>query len=829
MEIPETLTPGMKQYFEIKQKHPDCILLFRMGDFYETFYNDAITISKELEIVLTSRGKGEKKAPLAGIPYHALEPYLAKLVRKGHKVAICEQLEDPRQAKGLVKRGVVRIVTPGTVVEDSMLEQKNNNFIMSLYSNGNEYFIALCDISTGELLTLECEEEQLVDEVTRFNPSECILPLSLTINYELLSKLSKAKIFITKFEDRHFIQDIAKLTLLTHFQIDGLEHFGIEDSKLINACGALLAYLKENHLQGMQHINKIIRLNREDHMTLDAASARNLELIKNLREGTNKATLLNVLDKTKTPMGSRKLKSWIKSPLLNSDKIKKRLEAVNLFFNNPALREELQLLLKNFSDIERILSRVNCNNAMPKDLLALKISLKKCPLIKEKFMLPIKILLENKEENNLLLDIYLLEDLSEITDLIQRAIREDVASVIRDGGVIKPNYDSRLNDIYQAKLNGKEYIRNLEVKEKERTGIKNLRIGFNRIFGYFIEVSKSNLHLVPQDYIRKQTTANGERYITEELKKQEELILNAEEKIKALEIEIYQEIVKKIAEKTDKIQDTANKIAIIDVILSFAAVASEKNYVKPLINDSSLIDIYDSRHPVLESLEKDFVPNDIRIDCNEMMIITGPNMAGKSTVMRQLALNVLMAQCGSFVAASRANIGIVDKIFTRVGAHDDLSSGQSTFMVEMLEVANILNNASKKSLIILDEIGRGTSTFDGVSIAWAVAEHIYGKIKAKTMFATHYHVLNKLAEQLTYVKNYSMAVKEEEGDIIFLRTLLEGGTDKSYGIHVAKLAGIPQATLVRASEIQKQLEAEDEMLKRLNAKLHIDQKTLKEL
>ncbi|MBU2589207.1 MAG: DNA mismatch repair protein MutS [Nanoarchaeota archaeon] len=819
----------MKQYFEIKQKHPDCILLFRMGDFYETFYNDAITISKELEIVLTSRGKDEKKAPLAGIPYHSLEPYLAKLVRKGYKVAICEQLEDPKLAKGLVKRGVVRIVTPGTVVEDSMLEQKSNNYIMSLFSHADEYAIALCDISTGELLALECEEKQLVDEIIKFNPSECILPLSLTVNQDLLNKLSKIGVFITKFEDRHFIFDIAKLTLLTHFKVDSLEHFEIEDSKLINSCGALLAYLKENQLQGMSHINKIIKLNREDHMTLDAASARNLELIKNLRDGTNRGSLLGVLDKTKTSMGSRRLRSWITSPLLNVNKIKKRLEAVNIFFNNPALREELQLLLKNFADIERILSRINCNNAMPKDILALKYSLKKCPFIKEKFMLPIKILLENKEENNLLLDVYLLEDLSEITNLIQNAIREDAAAVIRDGGVIKPNYHPELNEIYQAKLNSKEFIRNLEAREKERTGIKNLRIGFNRIFGYFIEVSKSNLHLIPQDYIRKQTTSNGERYITEELKKQEELILNAEEKIKVLEIKLYQEIINKISEKTDIIQDIANKIAIIDVLLSFATVATENNYVKPIINESSMIDIYDSRHPVIEKLEKNFVPNDIRIDCNEMMIVTGPNMAGKSTVMRQLALNVLMAQCGSFVPTSRASIGIVDKIFTRVGAHDDLASGQSTFMVEMLEVANILNNATKKSLIILDEIGRGTSTFDGVSIAWAVAEHIYGKIKAKTMFATHYHVLNKLAEQLTYVKNYSVAVKEEDGDIVFLRTLLEGGTDKSYGIHVAKLAGIPQATLVRAAEIQKQLEAEDEMLKKLNAKLHIDQKTLKGL
>ncbi len=829
ISVPGNLTPAMRQYFEIKQKHPDCILLFRMGDFYETFSKDAITVSKELEIVLTSRGKGEKKTPLAGIPYHALESYLARLVKRGYKVAICEQLEDPKEAKGIVKRGVVRIVTPGTVIEDSMLEQKSNNYIMSLYGHGDEYFIALCDISTGEMLTLDCDEQQLVNEIIKFNPSECILPFSLSVNQELLRNISKIGVFVTKFDDKHFMHDIAKLSLLNHFKIDSLEGFGIEETKLVNACGALLAYLKENHLQGMKHINKIRRLNKEDHMTLDGASARNLELVKNLRDGSSKGSLIEVLDKTKTAMGSRKLRKWIKAPLLNVNKIKKRIEAVDLIFNNPALKEELQNLLKGFSDIERILSRINCNNALPKDILALKSSLKKCPLIKEKLMLPIKILLENKEENNLLLEAYIFEDLEGLISLIEKAIREDAAQVLRDGGVIKPDFDSELNKVYQAKVNSKQFIRDLEAREKERTGIKNLRIGFNRVFGYFLEVSKRNLHLVPEDYIRKQTTANGERFITEELKKQEELILNSEEKIKILENKFYQEIMKQISEKTYAIQDTANKIAIIDVVQSFASVAAENNYVKPLVNESSLIEVIDSRHPVLEKIEKDFVPNDVRIDCNEMMIITGPNMAGKSTVMRQLALNVLMAQCGCFVAADKANIGVVDKIFTRVGAHDNLSRGQSTFMVEMLEVANILNNATKKSLIILDEIGRGTSTFDGVSIAWAVAEHIYAKIKAKTMFATHYHVLNKLAEQLTYVKNYSIAVKEEEDNIVFLRKLLEGGTDKSYGVHVARLAGVPKETLVRATEIQEQLEAEDEMLKKLNAKLHVDQKTLKEV
>ena len=825
---PENLTPAMRQYVEIKQRYPDALLMFRMGDFYEMFFDDAVKASKELEIVLTSRGQGDKKAPLAGIPFHALEPYLAKLVKKGYKVAICEQLEDAKKAKGIVKRCVVRIVTPGTLIEDSMLEQKDNNYILSLYQHGEEYALALCDISTGEMLAFKCPEQELFNEIAKFNPSECVLPASLAVNQKVIKQLEKRGIFITKYEDWHFASEKAEIMLKEHFNVQSIDGFGISGDIRLNACGALVRYLKETHLQGMKHISSIRKLDRGKHMTLDAASVRNLELMQNMMDGSSRGTLLDVLDTTMTPMGSRMLKQWIKSPLLDKCEIMGRLKAVEIFFQSSMLRQDMQSLMKNFADIERIMGRINCGTATPKDLLALKGSLAKLPKMKDALIPTVKKLLEEKK-SNMLVEAYLFKDVSAIVNLISDSIREDASQSIREGNVINPGYNEELNSLYQAKSSGKEYIRNLEKAEKEKTGIKALKIGFNKVFGYYIEISKKNIHLTPKNYIRKQTTANAERYITEELKRQEELILNAEEKGKELEAEIFKEIMSRITEKTEDIQDCANKTAILDMLQCFATKASENNYVMPEINNSDRLEISESRHPVLERLEKNFVPNDIMLGANEMAIITGPNMAGKSTVMRQAALITLMAQCGSFVPAANASIGIVDKIFTRVGAHDDLSRGQSTFMVEMLEVANILNNATEKSLVILDEIGRGTSTFDGVSIAWAVAEHIYGKIRSKTMFATHYHILNKLEEQLPGVKNYNIAVKDEDGEIVFLRNLISGGTDKSYGIHVARLAGVPKETLARAAEIQKSLEDEDEMLRKLNARLHVEQKTLSEL
>ncbi|MBU2638788.1 MAG: DNA mismatch repair protein MutS [Nanoarchaeota archaeon] len=830
MELnPDNLTPAMRQYFDFKQMHPDCLLLFRMGDFYETFYEDAVNASKALEITLTSRGAGEKKAPLAGIPFHALEPYLAKLVKKGFKVAICEQVEDPKKAKGLVKRDVVRIVTPGTVMEDSLLDTKSNNYIMALYVNGDGYSAALCDTSTGEFFVTEGNYESLQNDIARYSPVECLIPLSLAVNAEILSMLEKGNIFVTKYDDRHYRNENAKASLLSHFRVSTMQGFGIEDeSNEVNAAGALIRYLRETQMMALPHISRISSLKKGSAMAMDAATIRNLELLNNLRDNSSKNTLIDVLGKAQTAMGARLLRRWIKEPLLDAKEINKRLNAVDLFRKSSLLREEVLAILKNIFDIERVASRVSAGIAMPRELLSLKTSLEQSALLKKELVHFVSKILENKEDNALL-DYYNLDDFADATELIKNAIKPEPAALIREGGVINPAYNKELEKLHSIKTNAKHFIRDLENEERKKTGIKSLKIGFNRVFGYYIEVSKPNLSLVPSSYIRKQTTANGERYVTEELKKQEELILNAEEKMLGLEQSIYSNVLAMLSTYSKQMQDTASKIAVIDIFTAFAVIAIENNYAKPDVDNGNEIILVDSRHPVIERIQQGFVPNDISVKKGDICIITGPNMAGKSTVMRQLALNVLMCQIGCFVAASSAKIGVVDRIFTRVGAYDDLSSGQSTFMVEMLETANILNNATPDSLIILDEIGRGTSTFDGVAIAWAIAEHIYSRIKARTLFATHYHVMNKLSEQLPNVKNYNIAVKEENGSIVFLRKLLEGGTDKSYGIHVAKIAGMPSELLVRANEIQQKLIEEDEMLKKLNAKMHVEQKRLKDV
>ncbi len=826
---PEILTPAMRQYFEFKQMHPDCLLLFRMGDFYETFYEDAVNASRALEITLTSRGSGEKKAPLAGIPYHALEPYLAKLVKKGFKVAICEQVEDPKKAKGLVKRDIVRIVTPGTVMEDSLLDTKSNNYIMSLYANGNDYSAALCDTSTGEFFITEGAVENLPSDIARHAPVECLIPMSLAVNSELIAMLEKNNVFVARYDDRHFRNESAKAGLFSHFNVSTMQGFGIEDeSNAVNAAGALIRYLRETQMMALLHINKISALKKGHAMAMDAATIRNLELLNNIRDNSSKNTLLDVLGKTQTATGARLLRKWIKEPLIDAKEINRRLNAVDLFKKSSLLREEVLAILKNIFDIERIASRVSAGIAMPRELLSLKSSLEQVGLLKKELVHFVSKILENKEDNALL-DYYNFDDFAEAIELIRNAIRPEPAALIRDGGVINPSYNQELEMLHSIKSNAKQFIRDLEDEERKKTGIKSLKIGFNRIFGYYIEVSRPNLSLVPASYIRKQTTSNGERYVTEELKKQEELILNAEEKMLELEQQIYSNVLAMLSTYSRQMQDAASKAAVIDIFTAFASIAIENNYARPSVDNSAEITLMGSRHPVIEKIQTGFVPNDVSVRKGEICIITGPNMAGKSTVMRQLALNVLMCQIGCFVAASSAKIGVVDRIFTRVGAYDDLSSGQSTFMVEMLETANILNNATPDSLIILDEIGRGTSTFDGVAIAWAIAEHIYSRIKARTLFATHYHVMNKLAEQLPNVKNYNIAVKEENGSIVFLRKLLEGGTDKSYGIHVAKIAGMPSELLVRANEIQQKLIEEDEMLKKLNAKLHVEQKRLKDL
>jgi len=814
----ENLTPGMKQYRDIKKANPDCLIMLRMGDFFEMFYEDAVTAARALEITLTARGQGEKRAPLAGVPYHALETYLGRLVKKGYKVAIVEQLEDPKKAKGLVKRGLVRIVTPGTVIESSMLEENENNYILALTSYGDEFAIAYSDLSTGEFITTSVQNvSSLMAEISRLNPSECLIPESLKVNVELINQIKNSGSFINSLEDYYFKPEKAREILLDHFNLQSLDSFGLEEKKLnLSVSGALIKYLLDTQKNSLSHIKKVTFSDR-NRMIIDSSTLRNLELVKNLRDSTTRGTLLSILEKTITAMGSRLLKKWIKEPLINKKVIKKRLSAVEELYKNIIVREDLVDLLKEVYDLERLISRVNYGNANPRDLLSLKQSLQKIPLIKEKL---------TEFNSELLTEIANISGLEDVAELIDNSVREDAPLLVREGRIIKPSYNSELAELTEIKINSKKYLQQIEEKEKKKTGISTLRISYTRVFGYFIEVTKKNIHLVPENYIRKQTTANSERYITEELKVEEEKILGAEEKIVALEYHLFQDLLTKISASTEQIQDAAMKLAVLDVLSSLAKVALENNYCMPQFVDDKVVQLRKARHPVVEQLEDRFIANNIIINDGEMMIITGANMSGKSTLQRQVALIVLMAQIGSFVPAEEAVLGIVDRIFTRVGASDDLASGQSTFMVEMNETASILNNATENSLIILDEIGRGTSTFDGVSIAWSVAEHIYNKIQAKTLFSTHYHVMNKLEEKFTKIKNYYLAAKESKGEIVFLYKLMQGGTDQSFGVHVAKLAGLPYEVIQRAEEIQQILEKDDEMVKRIKAKKLEEQKSL---
>ncbi len=816
---PELLTPGMKQYLEVKKAYPDCLVMLRMGDFYEMFYQDAITAAKELEITLTARGKGEKRAPLAGVPFHALESYLGRLVKKGYKVAIVEQLEDPRKAKGLVKRGLVRIVTPGTVIESSMLNEKENNYIMALTAFGEEYAIACCDMSTGEFFTqIIPAHNTLRHELIRLAPSECIIPQSLLVNQELIAQIKSTGCFLNKIEDYYFRQEKAKEALLAHFNIHNLEAFGLETKNMnLAVCGALMYYLTTTQKNTLSHIKNISLHNNREMMSFDAGTLRNLELTRNIRDGSARGTLLAVLDKTCTVMGARLLKKWLCEPLLQPKPIEKRLNAVEELLHQVIAREEIKNILEHIYDLERLISRVNYGNANPRDLLSLRNSLQRIPQLRQKL---------HPFQSHLLLEINTMNDFQELAALLQAAIRDDAPITLREGGMIKAEYNGPLSQLQDLKNNSRKYLQALEEKEQQRTGIPSLKIGYNNVFGYFIEVTKKNIHLVPADYIRKQTTAHGERYITEELKQEEEKILGAEEKIVELEYTLFQDLVHKVTAYTDEIQRAARNLAILDVLCCLATVATEQGYTRPEIVEQPVLHIKNGRHPVIEKIEPSFIANDLILNGGEMMIITGPNMSGKSTFMRQVALIALMAQIGSFVPAEKAVLGITDRIFTRVGAYDDLSSGQSTFMVEMNETAFILNSATEHSLIILDEIGRGTSTFDGVSIAWSVAEHIYNKIKAKTLFSTHYHVLNKLKEKFSKIKNYNLAVKEVRGEVIFLRKLIEGGTDESYGIHVAKLAGLPFEVVERAREIQDILQKDDEMMRKIQARKLNEQMSL---
>ncbi len=787
-----------------------------MGDFYETFYDDAKLVSKELDIALTSRSKGaEKRIPLAGIPYHALEPYLGRLIKKGYKVAICEQVEDPKVAIGIVKREVVRLVTPGTVLESGMLDEKSNNFLISITKSAEGFGIAFVDVSTGEFFTTHLEGEnlnpKLKTEIMRFAPAECILPESLSKDKAILKLIGDVdkNILITEYGDEHFHQDRAYQTLISHFKTISLEGMGCESLPLsIQASGAVLSYLQETQKASLSHIDVLSTYSTADYMILDSTTLRNLEILRNVRDGTSQGTMLEILDKTATPMGSRTMRKWLNQPLMRVGQIKMRHNAVEELFNNTFLRQDLRDFLGNLRDMERLMSRIVYGSANARDLIALKESLKLIPEIK-------KVLIESQPKSALLRRLSQdIHEIKEVVELIQKAIIDEPPLTVREGGLIKTGFNEKLDELREIARGGKNWVSKLEKGERKRTGIKSLRVGYNKVFGYYIVVTKANLSHVPQDYIRKQTLANSERFITPELKEKESLILSCEEKMNALEYELFTEVRESVAEHSSEIKTTAKAISELDCLVAFAKVAVNNNYVKPEVNEGDEIVLKEGRHPVVEqALYSAFIPNDVHLDCgyNRLIILTGPNMAGKSTYMRQVALITIMAQMGSFVPAKSVSMGLVDRIFTRVGAFDDLTRGRSTFMVEMNELANILNTATQKSLIILDEIGRGTSTFDGLSIAWAVAEYIHNKNKigAKTLFATHYHNLTELAEIYDGVVNYNIAIKEDKDGIIFLRKVVPGGTNKSYGIEVAKLAGLPSDVINRANEVLKTIEEEN--------------------
>ncbi len=805
------LTPMMKQYMQTKEEYKDCILFYRLGDFYEMFFDDALTASKELEITLTGKNCGlEERAPMCGIPYHAVDSYLNRLVSKGYKVAICEQVEDPKTAKGIVKREVIRVVTPGTNLDTQGLDETKNNYIMCIVYMADRYGLSVADVTTGEYLVTELDSQtKLMDELYKFMPSEIVCNEAFYMSGLDLDDLkNRLHMAIYSLEAWYFDDALCRETLQEHFKVVSLEGIGLSDYECgMIASGALLKYLEETQKNSLSHMSRLTRYATGNYMVLDSATRRNLELVETLREKQKRGSLLWVLDKTKTAMGARTLRKYVEQPLIDKKSIVKRLDAVAELKDNAICREEIREYLNPVYDLERLVGKITYQSANPRDLIAFQSSLSMLPSV--------KCILKDME-SDLLKEIYEeLDPLEELCDLVGRAIQEEPPLAMKEGGIIKDGYNEEVDRLRKAKSEGKNWLADLETKEREKTGIKNLRIRYNKVFGYYLEVTNSFKDLVPDYYTRKQTLANAERYIIPELKELEDTILGAEDKLCALEYELYCEVRNTIAAELTRIQRTAKAVAKLDVIASLALVAERNNYVRPKINEKGVIDIRDGRHPVVEKMIPNdmFIANDTYLDDKKqrISIITGPNMAGKSTYMRQAALIVLMAQLGSFVPASSANIGLVDRIFTRVGASDDLASGQSTFMVEMNEVANILRNATSKSLLILDEIGRGTSTFDGLSIAWAVVEYISNSklLGAKTLFATHYHELTELEGKISNVNNYCIAVKEKGDDIVFLRKIVKGGADKSYGIQVAKLAGVPDPVINRAKEIVEELVTAD--------------------
>ena len=802
------ISPMMSHYLKTKEEYNDCILFYRLGDFYEMFFDDAVTVSRELELTLTGKSCGmEERAPMCGVPFHSANVYIARLVERGYKVAICEQVEDPKAAKGIVKREVIRVITPGTVLDETMLDEKKNNYLSVINLRDDVVCLAFCDVSVGEIyLTKVSDISSVMNELARYAPSEILFNSDAE---KELFKIIDTRMHIKPqtLDDDYFYSFLTEERIKMQFR-KSLEELGLmaDSAETATVC-AMLRYLDENQKDGYLYINKLKVYSVNEYMDIDIATRRNLEITETMREKKKKGSLLGVLDYTKTSMGARMLTSWLEKPLVNPININKRLYSVKELTDNPMMRDDFANALNGIYDISRIVSRIATNTLTPKDLVSLKQSLLKLPEIEY---------LLSQTKSPMLSQMYQRMDiLSELAALLEASIDDEASAVLRGGKIIKEGYNAELETYRDAMKNGKSWIARVEAEEREKTGIKTLKTGYNKVFGYYIEVTKSNIADVPETYIRKQTLTNAERYITPELKEIEETILSASEKFEALELKLYEEIRLCVMKESERLRNVSEIISTLDVLYSFAVAAYKNNYTMPEVTDTNEITITDGRHPVVESMLNDslFVPNDTQLnsDTQRLIIITGPNMAGKSTYMRQVALISLMAQVGSFVPASYAKLGAVDKIFTRVGASDDISAGQSTFMLEMVEVANILKNATNKSLVILDEIGRGTSTYDGLSIAWAVAEYINNKRKigAKTLFATHYHELSELEEKLDGVANYRIAVKKRGDDITFLRKIVRGGADDSFGIEVAKLAGLPDEVIKRAKEILKKIENDD--------------------
>ncbi len=815
-------TPMMEQYFRIKEQHRDCLLFFRLGDFYEMFGEDAVVGSKELEITLTSRDRGKKeRIPLCGVPWHALDSYLPKLLSKGYKVAICEQMQDPRYAKGIIDREVVRIVTPGTVIEGTVLDSRANNYLMAISRAGESYGLSFVDISTGEFVTTEVgpedPESKVLTEFAQRSPKEVLFDDSLGEG-RLMDEFAMSGAALTRLDPLAFLEGPAESKVKRHFGVRSLDGLGLSGRPLaVSSAGAVLGYLETTQKRSLDFLGMPRYYSVSDKLVLDQTTLRNLEVLRNVRDGRQEGTLVEVLDHTLTPMGSRLLKSWLTEPLMDVGAIDRRLDAVGELVADTLARNDIASSLKGARDLERLISKVLYGSANARDLTAVRDSLESVPEVKGVLSGARSELLRGLAGG--------MRDVSHVTDLISRAIADDPPVSLKEGGLIREGFDPELDSLRSEAREGREWIASLEAKERERTGIKNLRLGFNNVFGYYIEVSKANARRVPDDYERRQTLTTGERYVTPELKRKEQSILAAQERSCALEYEAFVKVRDEVARSGRDVRETAHALAAADVLRSFAEAAVMYGYSRPTVDTSDTVLLKDARHPVVERfLRGSFVPNDVHLDTNlnRLIILTGPNMAGKSTYIRQVAQAVVMAQAGSFVPASEARIGVVDRVFTRVGAFDDLARGQSTFMVEMTELANILNSATRRSLILLDEVGRGTSTFDGLAIAWAVSEHLYdhNKVGAKTLFATHYHQLTELAETLEGVKNQSMAVKEQGQEVVFLRKVVPGKANKSYGIQVAKLAGVPREVIGRAEQVLSRIEEENVLEVKTGRRVH---------